>query len=69
MDIDISFVIQYNYCAVVLLKVNCILLSFFFKKEDYKRAFIYDLIDLLEVSLLLKPLLIDLPKKDFSNKR
>lgn len=40
MDIDISFVIQYNYCAVVLLKVNCILLSFFFLKEDYKRAFI-----------------------------
>lgn len=27
MDIDISFVIQYNYFVVVLLKVNCILLS------------------------------------------
>lgn len=43
MDIDISFVIQYNYFVVVLLKVNCILLSWVFYchfKEDDKRAFI-----------------------------
>lgn len=29
MDIDVSFVIQYNYFVVVLLKVNCISLTFF----------------------------------------
>lgn len=26
MDIDISFVIQYNHFVVVLLKVNCVIL-------------------------------------------
>lgn len=29
MDIDVSFVIQYNYFVVVLLKVNRILLTSF----------------------------------------
>lgn len=43
MGIDIYFLIQYNDFVVVLLKVNCILLSqvfYYYFKEDYKRVFI-----------------------------
>lgn len=40
MDIDISFVIQYNYFVIALLKVNYILLKgFYLKKEKIQKSF------------------------------